>query len=231
MKRVALLLFIVGLGTGFATCQNTSRETRDVKNFSRINFGIAGNLTIKTGTDFSVVLEGESRDLEEVLTEVSGDKLVIKQDSWRFRFNNKVNVYITMPALKGLGVSGSGNAEIADAVNSSNLDLSVSGSGKLKTSDLDVENLDCSISGSGNITLGSGNAKNADISISGSGNFSGYDVEVKSLDIRVSGSGSCTCYVTDALDASISGSGNVSYKGNPRIDARVSGSGHVRSAR
>ena len=43
----------------------------------------------------------------------------------------KLHVYITMPELNGLGVSGSGKAEIKDAVKAEDLDLSVSGSGKL----------------------------------------------------------------------------------------------------
>lgn len=222
---------ILVLGTGYALCQNTSRETRDVKNFSRVSYGISGNLIVKIGPEFSVVLEGDSRDLREVLTDVSGDKLVIKQESWRFRFNNKVTVYITMPELKALGVSGSGNAEVADAVRSDNLDLSVSGSGKIRTSELDVEKLGCSISGSGNIYLGSGNVGNNRISISGSGSFTGEGAKVEAMSASVSGSGNCTCYVTGSLHASISGSGNVTYKGNPSVDARVSGSGHVRSAR
>jgi hypothetical protein len=231
MKKITLFLLMIVLGTGFAICQNSSRETRDVKNFSKVSFGIAGALTIKIGPEFSVVLEGDRKDIEGVVTEVSGGRLVIKQENWRFRFNNKVIVYITMPDLKGLGVSGSGNVEVADAVKSTNLDLNVSGSGKLRTSELEVENLDCSISGSGNIWLGSGNASNADVSISGSGNFTGDETKIDEMDIRISGSGNCSCYVTGSLDASVSGSGNVNYKGNPRIDARVSGSGKVRSIR
>ena len=113
--------------------------------------------------------------LEDILTEVSGGKLVIKKenwDNWKMNWNEKVTVYITMPELKGLGVSGSGKAEIKDAVKTEDLDLSVSGSGKLYTNDIMVSNLGCSISGSGDIILGgNGNATKADISISGSGDL------------------------------------------------------------
>jgi hypothetical protein len=66
----------------------------------------------------------------------------------------KFNVYITMPELKGLGVSGSGKAEVKDAIKTSDLDLSVSGSGKIYISDITVSKLGCSISGSGDIILG-----------------------------------------------------------------------------
>ena len=232
MKRAVVLLVIMSLAYGISAGQ-TVKETRNVKGFTTVGFGIAGNLYVKIGPEFSVVLEGEENDLEEVVTELSGDRLQIKQENWRFNFNEKVNVYITMPGLEGLGVSGSGRAEILDAVtDADDLNLSVSGSGKLLTARLEVDELDCSISGSGNIVIGSaGNADRAEISISGSGGYSGEEFEIDHLDISVSGSGNCICKVGDSLEATISGSGNVTYIGDPKIDARVSGSGHVRAAK
>ncbi len=230
MKRSAALFIIMLLVTGITAGQE--RETRNLKGFDRIGFGISGNLTIKIGPQFSVALEGNRRDLEMVETEISGDKLIIRQRNWRFRFDEKVNVYITLPELEGLSVSGSGNAEIADDIrDADDLDLSVSGSGKLITAGIVADEFNCSISGSGDVIIGSGGeADRGEISISGSGGYRGEGFEIDHLSVRVSGSGSCYCKAGDSLQASISGSGNVTYKGNPRIDARVSGSGKVRSA-
>jgi hypothetical protein len=229
MKKAVSLLFALAILTSFASGQH--KETRDEKGFSKVNFGISGDLKIKIGPEFSVVLEGDKSDINEIITEVSGDKLLIKQENWHFNFNEKVNVYITMPELSGLSVSGSGKAEVVDPIkNADNLNLSVSGSGRLLTAGVETDNLDCSISGSGNITIGSsGNADRGSISISGSGNYRGESMEIDHLDVHVSGSGNCTCKAGDSLKAGISGSGNVNYYGDPKIDARVSGSGHVRS--
>src|SRR4030042_4122030 len=229
MKRAAAFVIIISLVFGFSAGQ-TVKETRDVKGFTSVGFGIAGNLYIKIGPQFKVELEGEKGDLDEVITELSGERLQIKHDNWRFQFREKVTVYVTMPEIDGLGVSGSGKAEILDAVKGEDLDLSVSGSGNLFTSDLSVENLECHISGSGNIKLGGGNAKDTEVSISRSGNFNGEMAKCETMEVHVSGSGNCTCQVTGSLEASVSGSGNVTYTGNPRIDARVSGSGRVRSS-
>jgi hypothetical protein len=225
---VSLLLTMI-LSDSSAFGQN--RETRNVKDFTRVNFGVAGNLFIKIGPQFSLVIEGDDKIIDDIETEVSGGRLVIRKENHRMSFNDeKVTVNLTMPELEGLGVSGSGKAQILDPVESDDLDLSVSGSGKLMTSDLNVDRLDCGISGSGNIILGSkGNIDNGDISISGSGNFSGENIEIDHLEISVSGSGNCVCRAGDTLKASVSGSGNISYLGNPKVDARVSGSGHVRS--
>ncbi len=234
MKRGTILfafILAIALLSGFASGQSSVKETRDVKDFTKVSFGVAGSLYINLGPEFKVVLEGDKKDLEEIITEVSGGKLVIKKEnSWRFNFNDKVTVFITMPELKGLGVSGSGKAELKDAVKTDELDLSVSGSGKIFTGDLLVSKLGCSISGSGDIIPGgSGMAGKAEISISGSGNYEGSALKIESAEIHISGSGNCSCNVTGSLKASVSGSGNVTYEGNPKVDAHVSGSGKVRS--
>ena len=229
---MAVFCVVAGLVTAIAAGQTETRETRNIKGFNRVSFGISGNLNIKIGPEFSVVLEGNKNDIEEVITELSDDRLIIKQESWRFNLKEKVNVYITMPEVEGLSVSGSGKAEILDAVKEADeLSLSVSGSGKLVTAELVADELKCNISGSGDIIIGSGgNADRGEISISGSGGYRGENFEIDHLAISVSGSGSCYCKVGDSLEARISGSGNVTYTGNPKIDARVSGSGRVRSA-
>jgi hypothetical protein len=235
MKRLLILsaLFLaITVTTGSAANQSDVKETRNVSDFTKVSFGVSGNLYINFGPEFKVVLEGEKRYVEDVITEVSGGKLVIKMENWRMNNwrNEKVTVYVTMPELNGLGVSGSGKAEIKEAFKTDDLYLNVSGSGKLYISDITASSLDCGISGSGDIILGgSGSCSKAKISISGSGNYMGESLKIGTAEVHISGSGNCTCNVTESLKASVSGSGNVSYEGSPKIDAHVSGSGKVRS--
>lgn len=231
MKRTyfqAAMLMVLGFMAGIPAINAAVKEQRDIKGFSRISFGIPGNLQISIGRKFSVVLEGDRDDIEEVSTRLSDDKLVIRYKNLRFLTNDEVNVYITVPELNGLDLSGSGKAEVIDPVRSESLDLLVSGSGRLITSEVNVQNLGCKISGSGNITIGGGKVSDADVFISGSGSMNGDAVNVESMEVKVSGSGNCSCYVTGSLEANISGSGNVFYRGNPDVDVKISGSGHVR---
>ncbi len=219
MKRIAILtVFIAAMTFTAALAGNQSdKETRNLTGFTKVSFGVAGNLYINLGSEFKVVLEGDKDILRDIETEVSNDKLVIRKDNWHFNSNEKVTIYITMPVIKGLGVSGSGRAEIKDAVKTETLDLSVSGSGKLYASEISVNEINSSISGSGDIIIsGNGTASKSDIAISGSGNYSGESLKIKSAEISISGSGNCTCNVTESLDARVSGSGNVSYIGIPR---------------
>ncbi|HOP58960.1 MAG TPA: head GIN domain-containing protein [Bacteroidales bacterium] len=227
------LFFVVTVNAYCSPEVSATKETRDLRNFSEISFGISGHLTVRTGSDFSVVLEGARDDLERVITEVTGDKLVIRHENRFFNFGNygDIDIYINMPGLKGLSVSGSGKAEVVnDIEHTDDLYLSVSGSGRIVTGNLYANEMDCSISGSGDMVIeGRGSVDKAEISISGSGTYSGRDVEIDNLRVSVSGSGDCHCRVTGFLTARISGSGNISYSGNPRIDSRSSGSGRLRS--
>jgi hypothetical protein len=232
MKKVfysALLVIAMILTSGYASGQ--SKETRDVRGFTKVSFGVAGDLFIKIGPEFHLTIEGDKRILDDIETVVSGDRLTIKKDNWRFSFNDeRVTIDLTMPEIEGLGISGSGKAQIMDKIEADHLTLGVSGSGKLITAELNADDLSCGISGSGDIIMNSGGSvDDGDISISGSGNFSGEGVEIDHLKVSISGSGNCRCKAGDTLEAHVSGSGNVTYSGNPKIDARVSGSGHVRS--
>lgn len=223
---VILVLFFITAGVSSAQ----SKETRDVSGFREVSFGIAGNLYITIGPSFKVTLEGDADYLRDIETVVKDGKLHIRQDNnWGFN-NKKADIYVTMPSLAGLGVSGSGRAKIESSLEADAFNLSVSGSGKVYVADLTADSFGCSISGSGNVYVeGKGSADNGKITISGSGNYSGENFEIDHLSVNISGSGGCDCKAGDSLTARISGSGNVYYSGQPKLDVRASGSGHVRS--
>jgi hypothetical protein len=231
MKKTGIFYLLVAglfLVAGNSFGQST-RETRDVSDFTGVNFGLAGNLIITLGSPYKVVLEGDSKYISDIETFIRNGKLVIRRQNFGIFNNEKVNVYITMPELKSLSLSGSGKANVEGTVKTELLDLDVSGSGRISIPEVILGELNCSISGSGDIDLKSGKVGKAELSISGSGSYGGDMVVIKDFQAGISGSGSCSCNVSESLNASISGSGNVVYSGNPKINVRASGSGHVRS--
>ncbi len=228
----AALITIMQFNTLVSDGQDIVKETRSVRDFDRVSFGVAGSLYIMTGPEFRLEIEGDRRVVGNTEIQVRDGRLVIRNfnNNFGFRGDQKVIINLTMPAIKGIAVSGSGVAEVREAVSADGLDLSVSGSGKLKVPSVEADRLECSISGSGDIIIeGRGSVDNAEISISGSGSYTGELTEIDHLLVKVSGSGSCYCNAGDSLEASISGSGSIVYSGNPKINARVSGSGKVRS--
>lgn len=206
------------------------KERRQVNGFDEISMGISGDLYLKQGTVTSLELEGESDDLEDVVTEVRSGKLVIKYRNnmgWRFG-RDRITVYLTMPDIRSVSLGGSGKVIGENTISADNLYLSVSGSGHIRL-EVEADDLSQKISGSGGIEV-SGEADRTEISISGSGNLDALDLTVDHCIVKISGSGRCKIRAEDSLEANISGSGSVHYKGDPdRIISNVSGSGRVRA--
>ncbi len=227
MKKITgtfLALFFITL-SGFAQV----KENRDLDNFSSVSFGVAGEIIIEQGTQFSVSLEGDQELLDAISTKVSNGKLLIRKPDWRKARNKKLTVYITMPEIEGLSMSGSGLLKNEGALNCDRLNISVSGSGSIRLSQLSADEVSIRISGSGSVTAEGSGADLTDIGISGSGSISAENFKLNKADVSISGSGRCKVWVEDSLVARISGSGSLYYKGDPNIDAKSSGSGRVKS--
>lgn len=230
MKKLLSSAFLLLLLISAATAQDTYKETRNVTGFDEVSFCLAGEVYISLGQEFKVVLEGDREYLDEVETKVSGSELVIKRDSWVNFNNEKVIVRITMPALNGIDVSGSGKVMVAEPLKSDDFEADISGSGKIYLKEVTMGDVEFDISGSGSFVIeGAGSMNSLEVDISGSGSYKGESTKIGTFEAHISGSGSCDCHVTEMLRASISGSGSVWYSGNPKIDASISGSGKVRT--
>ena len=249
MKKYRFLTLIaLLLSTSVLTAQH--REVRDVENFTKISFGFAGKLYLKQGSPQKVELEGNRDILEEIETEVDGGRLRIGKEGkwfdWDFG-NDKITVYITVPNIEGVSVSGSGDIVGQSKIRTDDLELKVSGSGSME---LDVEakgDVEADVSGSGNMNLrghfesfesdvsGSGRVvlranidNTASFGISGSGKIeaSGSADFVRT---RISGSGKVLAadLETKRCEVRISGSGDVEINVISELDATISGSGSV----
>ena len=233
MKTKIFILATLFISTFFVFSAKAEREKRDVSSFSEISLRISGKVHLRQGNNQSVEIEAKSSTLEDIITEVKDRQLVIRFPNRNFFERNynsgKIDIYITVPEIDGLFVSGSGDIIADDEIESRILDLAVSGSGNIVLDDLDSERVKASISGSGDIIIEDGGvADELEVSISGSGSVRAEDFEADDIDVRVAGSGNCSVTSNGSIKARIAGSGNINYKGNPNIDSSVAGSGKVR---
>lgn len=232
--RNFIALYFLLLCTAFHASGQSS-ETRDLPEFSGISLHNSIHVIIEQGNRQSVRLEGPEDVLEEITTEVNGDRLVIGNEddgfwSWtRQVFSDDyddVTLYITLEELEELSVSGSGEVTGEGVFQAEDLHVKVSGSGSVSLH-TEADFVEADISGSGAITL-EGKSETVESSISGSGKLTAENLETEKHTARISGSGRCTIYVTEEIDASISGSGRIRYKGNPQVvNTNISGSGSV----
>lgn len=250
MKKIAAPLLAILFIVTSASAQNKKELKLD--SFKEISMRIGGKLYLRQGSPQKVEIEGEREDLEELEVRVDGNKLIVgKENNWKWSDWNdetrRVNIYVTVPNIEGLSVSGSGDLIAQTKIVTSRLNLGVSGSGMLEV-DADVSgDVDADVSGSGRIELkgkcrdfdshvsGSGRvhmditvAERAMFGISGSGKIeaTGTAQEVKAT---ISGSGEVRAadLVVDRCDIRISGSGDVEINVNKELDANISGSGTV----
>ncbi|MBT9393083.1 DUF2807 domain-containing protein [Hymenobacter sp. NST-14] len=232
MKTLRLLpglLLAVLLFSAFRPAD--TRETRRVEAFTALSLGGSMRVIVRQGSPQLVEVEGDAEDLARLETTVSGGKLRIgtkPQSGMRWtNFKGNVTVYVTMPTITGLAVSGSGSLKAPDAIRAQNLDLAVSGSGSLSLASVTADKVHSAISGSGSLSILGGAAPSQEVAVSGSGNLRAEKLQSKACNVRISGSGSCRVQATQTLDARIAGSGGVYVSGNPRISSSTAGSGRV----
>jgi hypothetical protein len=232
MKAKVLFLILLFIGTSLLTTVKAEDEERNVPSFSEIALRIPAKLYLEQGESQSVEIVAKSSTLKDIITEVKGRKLTIKFPAKNVLFKNfepgKIEIFITVPEIDGLSLSGSGDI-IAEQIETRILDLAVSGSGDILIEDLDAERVKATISGSGDIAIEEGGeADDLSVSVSGSGDFKARGFEAKDVVVRVAGSGNCTVTANNSIKARVAGSGNVYYDGNPSIDTSVAGSGRLK---
>lgn len=185
-----------------------SSETRTVKQFTGIESNGANDIHISYGTEFKVILKGSSNLLPYFKTETLGSTLRLGYDRISVR-QDDVEVYITLPALNYLSMSGSGDVNISGSFPRLDvLEVLVSGSAELEAENtMEADELLVKISGSGEVDL--------------------KKLKSNSAELSISGSGEAKIGASEFLKARISGSGKIYYTGSPVIDSQISGSGKL----
>ncbi|WP_316815261.1 head GIN domain-containing protein [Pedobacter nyackensis] len=209
---------------------NFSSDEREVKNFNGIVAGGPIEVIVKFGTKESLRFEGDKEAISTLVSEVKGDKLVIRPQtswvSWAKKYENKkITAYVTAKQLSSLTMSGNGSIIVSGTITAAEFATTLSGSGIIKAN-VEADKITGVISGSGaaNIT---GKAETASVTLSGPGSFGSKALNIDQLSARISGKGSINISTNGSIKAVISGSGHVYYSGNPEIEKTVLGSGGV----
>lgn len=202
---------------------------------------------VREGQPASVEIVAEPGMAERIAVEVSGGELRIsRKDRWSDATTKGTVVRVVLPELRGMSVSGSGDAVAESGTSPRDLDLGVSGSGTLRWKGTaatlratvsgsgsldatgDARDVTVSVSGSGDVKL-AGKAESMKASISGSGGVDAKGFPVKDAKVSVAGSGDVVVRLAGGtLDANIAGSGDVAWSGEGRVGAVATvGSGRV----
>jgi hypothetical protein len=207
-------------------------ETIDIDDYDAIALSLSANVVYRQISQEEPFLQVSVDENIFPLLDISviNKRLVIKEKEDANLQASHFVIYTNSRSLRKVSISGSGDVLLEKAVNAREMDISITGSGDLKSDSLYCERLNVAITGSGDVDL-KGAATDASFHITGSGDIEAYDYLVEHLDCRISGSGDIYARVDKKLYARISGSGDIRYKGDPEsVDRKVSGSGSVRKA-
>jgi hypothetical protein len=197
--------------------------------FSKIDLEASFNVIVSQGPEQKVLAVGNQNIIDRLNTNVSGNQWDIGFDRGCYS-NFDLTIYITVPSIDQVKLSGSGCVEMEDFNQSNDLTVSISGSGDFSMNEFEsAVKLYVTISGSGGFRANKEITcfENLNVKVSGSGSFHGYLIEVKDCTASASGSGNCYDFADEILNATTSGSGSIFYKGNPSVDSHSSGSGRV----
>ncbi|MCB0689717.1 MAG: DUF2807 domain-containing protein [Saprospiraceae bacterium] len=199
-------------------------ETFDIDEVNAIHLRMDATIYLTQGDERSVTISAQPNIIDEIDFRVRNRELVIDNDRC-LRNYHPIEIYITLPDINELSVSGSGSIISQNQWFVNDIQLSISGSGKIDL-ELDADDVLARVSGSGDMYL-VGQVDDLSFSVSGSGSLHGFDLEAQNADINVSGSGNVEVTVINRMEVRISGSGDVYYRGTPDIDSRISGSGKI----
>jgi hypothetical protein len=205
---------------------HTTKETRQVGNFDKINVKGPFDIRLVSGDQGKVSVEADNNIIEMVTTEVKDGVLNIgpmEGKLFKSSKGNKVIVRVPVNNVSEIALLGSGTVTGKTTLKN-NVKLTLDGSGKIEMA-LNADNAEAVVLGSGDITV-KGTAANFKCLVVGSGMVKAETLEAANVDVTVSGTGNAKVYTVQAITGRITGSGNVAFVGNPKErDLKRTGTG------
>lgn len=248
---VVLLLFSscafsTHLGSG-----NVVSETRIVNDFDQVAVCCGMKLMLTQGDDIQLRLEADDNILPEIETLVSDNQLTVRfRSNFGFRLSQPATVYLQMPTIHGVTISGggslatdkvatdhlalefSGGSQGAIAtLEAQTVDLVTSGGARATIETLAVDTLTLEASGGGRVTLKGGTVTDQQITVSGGSHYDAPAVAGQTATLEASGGSEAKVWVTEALHVQASGGSQIEYTGNPSLDQQLSSGSQLRAVK
>lgn len=179
-----------------------------VADFERLEIGDAFNVTVTQGSEFSIVVNGDRRNLDDLEVKKIDNMLKVNYTTSGRSVNRQYTTYvsITMPSLKGVSFSGAVNSNISGFATAGDLAIDLSGASKLDIS---------------------GSATNLQAVVSGASELRAFDLETTTATVDASGASKISVHATQQLNATASGASHISYQGNPAVNSSTSGASSI----
>jgi hypothetical protein len=234
-KIIFIAITTMAAMTMFTSCEKIKgkgeviTEQRTTGTYNSISLAMSATVYFTQGAEYSLKVSGQENVLNEIVTQVEGNRLVIRvRKGVNLGSHEPIRVNISAPGVSAIDVSGSGDIFADGEWNANEISINISGSGNINLASVNAGHVSANISGSGTINAVTGKVVREDLNISGSGTIDLRSVEAETVYTTTSGSGNTFLHATQFLDVTVSGSGNTWYYGTPLINTHISGSGSLR---
>ncbi|MBA2562037.1 MAG: DUF2807 domain-containing protein [Chitinophagaceae bacterium] len=205
-------------------------QVRNVGTFNSIKVSGAIEVLLSQSNEEAVAVSAsEEKFRDKIKTEVVNGTLKIFYDgdklSWNIG-NKKLRAYVSFKNLTNLEASGASTVKINGTLNTSGLNVKLSGacelSGSIKATDVKID-----VNGASNVKL-NGSVASINIDASGASDVKGYDLSTDECIVNASGASDINITVNKEISAHASGASSIHYKGNGIIkNVRTSGASSV----
>lgn len=191
-----------GLGSGVAAAQS-----RVLPRFSSLDLTGSNKVTVDVGVRQSVVVHGDSNLIRDVTTRVVAGNLVIGTTG-SFTTRSPMSVDVGLPALAAVKLSGNGEISV-NGIDGPRLIVTLSGNGALYASRTTTQ-LDVTLSGSGLVQLDNLVARDVRAVVVGSGLIRA--TATARLNAAVPGTGAIIYSGNPQVTSSVTGTGSVTHR-------------------
>lgn len=189
------------------------KQDRSVSPFTEIEAGSAFEIIMVQGEPLTVTVETDDNYLEKITTTVRGNRLIVESSG--LKNPTAMKVYIQMPELTLMDLSGAARADSKGEFKTNNLNIEASGASKINMT-IDAQQVKSDISGASKVKL-VGKAVSLDADISGAAMLEALKLISQVVTVDISGAGKARVYAIDELNAQLSGAGNLAYFEDPDL--------------
>lgn len=180
----------------------------DLEGFKGIEVGGTFHVLINQGDKYDIEFMAErEKDIEDLNVRLNGSELDIDFRDRFFRNRGKVLVYITMPNLESLDISGASKMKVLGFENVSNLDVDISGASNAKL-DIEAKNLKVDASGASKLEV-RGRVDDVELDISGASRFNAKRAEINRARVDANGASHADFGKVEDLQSNTSGASHV----------------------
>lgn len=214
----------IDLGNGIDGDGNVTRQTRDVKGFSKIDINRGLSVTIEQSGTYFVEVEADDNLQSHITTKVENGTLVITSDESIDEATAK-NINVKMPALSGVETSSGSSASTKGTFKGVDADIYIkSSSGSEATLELEFDNISCKASSGSSINL-KGKALKLSTDASSGSTIEARNLLVNDVEAEASSGSATDVHPAVSLNGKASSGGSINYDSSPKTVTKDESSG------